>query len=77
VIGPGILLLLVIPAVFGLPLACVGAILRLCESSWQKPAGSMGSLRLLAAAGLLCLPVIAYLIWAVCDNLARTGKPWG
>ena len=63
-IGPGILLLLAIPAVFGVPLACVGAILRLCEWSWQKPAGSMGSRRFLLAAALLCLPAFVYLIWA-------------
>jgi hypothetical protein len=76
VIGPGVLLLLAVPAVFGVPLACVGVILRLCEWSWHKPAGSMGSLRLLVASALLVLPALLWLFWAVGDSLARTGRPW-
>jgi hypothetical protein len=48
-------------AVFGGPLVLVGLILRLCESSWGKPAGSMGSRRFLVAGGLLCAPAIAWL----------------
>jgi hypothetical protein len=63
-VGPGVLLLVGLPAVFGLPLACVGLVLLLCEWSWEKPAGSMGSTRLLLAAGALCFPVVTYLIWA-------------
>jgi hypothetical protein len=65
VVGPGILLLVAMPAVFGLPLGCVGLILRLCEWSWEKPTGSMGSTRILLAASLLCLPVAAYLAWGL------------
>jgi hypothetical protein len=64
VVGPGILLLVALPAVLGLPLGCIGLILRLCEWSWEKPAGSMGSTRLLVGSGLLCAPVVAYPIWA-------------
>jgi hypothetical protein len=47
-------------AVFGLPLVAVGAILRLCEWSWPKPFGSLGSVRFLTAGGLLCLPLLVY-----------------
>ena len=65
VVGPGVLLLFALPAVVGLPLGCIGFVLRLCEWSWRKPAGSMGSTRLLLVSGFLCSPVVAYLIWAV------------
>jgi hypothetical protein len=40
--------------VLGLPVACVGLILRLCEWSWRKPSGSMGSTFILAGYGLVC-----------------------
>jgi hypothetical protein len=76
VAGPGILLLLGLPALFGLPLGCIGLVLRLCEWSWEKPAGSMGSTRLFLGSGLLCAPVVAYLIWAVLGNMVSTGKPF-
>jgi hypothetical protein len=46
--------LLFLPMLLGLPVACVGLILRLCEWSWRKPPGSMGSRSILAAYGLLC-----------------------
>lgn len=42
-------------------LAVVGAILWLCERNWQKPTGGMGSLWLLGAGALLCLPLLRYL----------------
>jgi len=45
---------LVFPMVLGLPVACVGLILRLCEWSWQKPPGSMGSRHILAGYGAVC-----------------------
>jgi hypothetical protein len=67
---------LVLPTVFGLPLGCVGLVVRLCEWSWEKPAGSMGSTRLLLGCGLLYLPVVAYLIWAVIGHLLARGKPY-
>jgi hypothetical protein len=61
----GIGWLICYPVVLGLPLACVGVILRMCESSWEKPRGSMGSTWILAAAGLLCLPAVVYLSMCV------------
>jgi hypothetical protein len=48
-------------AMFGLPLVAIGAILGLCEWSWPKPVGSLGSVRFLTAGGLLCLPLL--MIW--------------
>jgi hypothetical protein len=41
----------------------------LCERSWQKPAGSMGSLWLLGAGILLCLPLLLYLTPLVLERL--------
>jgi hypothetical protein len=46
--------LLFLPMMLGLPFACVALILRLCESSWQKPSGSMGSTSILAGYGMVC-----------------------
>ena len=57
-------------ATFGIPLAVVGAILWLCEWSWQKPAGSMGSRWLLGAGVLLCLPLLLYLAPVVLERLS-------
>jgi hypothetical protein len=36
----------------------------------------MGSTPLLLVSGLLCAPVVAYLLWAVIGNLLSTGKPF-
>jgi hypothetical protein len=47
--------LLLMPILLALPFACVAVILRLCEWSWGKPAGSMGSTKLLAGFGAVCL----------------------
>jgi hypothetical protein len=68
-VGPGVLFLLALPAVVGLPLGCIGLVLRLCEWSWEKPAGNMGSARLLWISGLLVSPIVAYLTWAVISNM--------
>jgi hypothetical protein len=46
--------LLFFPIILGLPFAAVAMLLRLCEWSWQKPSGSMGSTPILAAYGLVC-----------------------
>ena len=46
--------LLFLPMVIGLPFACIGLILLLCEWSWRKPSGSMGSWSILAGYGLVC-----------------------
>ena len=62
--GPG-LFLLSLPVVLGLPFACVGIILWLCEWSWGKSAGSMGSRSLLAGFGVLCLVnILLVCAWA-------------
>jgi len=47
---------------FGVALVAVGVILRLCESSWGKPAGSMGSRGVLLMGTLLCIPLIAFVL---------------
>ncbi len=47
--------LLFLPIALALPFACVAVILRLCEWSWRKPAGSMGSTKLMAGFGTICL----------------------
>ncbi len=47
--------LLFLPIALGLPFACVGLILWLCEWSWEKPAGFLGSRSILAGFGVLCL----------------------
>ncbi len=44
-------------ATFGLPLLAVGVILRLCEGSWGKKTGELGSVGFLALGLLLCLPL--------------------
>jgi hypothetical protein len=61
--------LLFIPAAFGLPSAAVGAVLRLCEWGWGKPAGDMGSRQPLGCGALLCLPAAWVLISAAFDRL--------
>jgi hypothetical protein len=48
------LALLFFPMLLGLPFSCVGLILLLCERSWRKPTGSMGSTFILAGYGLVC-----------------------
>jgi hypothetical protein len=49
------------PMMLGLPVACVGMILRLCEWSWDKPSGSMGSRSILAGYGLVCAVNLLFL----------------
>jgi hypothetical protein len=69
--GPGIVLLFAIIAILGLPALCVGAILRLVEWSWEKRRWSLGSGFLLAAGGLLCLPLLIWIVWAELMFLIR------
>src|SRR5262249_46859971 len=57
-------------ATFGIPLAVVGAILWLCERSWRKPVGSLGSLWLLGTGVLLCLPLLLYLAPVALERLS-------
>jgi hypothetical protein len=47
--------------VFGIVLAAIGIIFRLCEWGLEKPAGSIGSLWLMGIGILLCIPVVAYI----------------
>jgi len=56
--------LLFLPMVLGLPIACVGLILRLCEWSWRKPSGSMGSTSILAGYGFVCAANLLLVILA-------------
>jgi hypothetical protein len=50
-----------LPAV-GLPVLAVGVILCLCERSWGKRVGELGSFGLLAAGAVLSLPLVPILI---------------
>jgi hypothetical protein len=61
--GWALLFLAGIATAFGLPVLAVGVILRLCEGSWGKEPGELGSGRFLLWGGLLCLP-FAYLLGA-------------
>jgi len=58
-------------AVFGLPLVAIGLILGLCEWSWPKPRGSLGSVRFLTAGGVLCLPLLVYWGMFLVDRYLR------
>jgi hypothetical protein len=63
-------LYLLLPA-FGLPVLAVGVVLRLCEWSWGKRAGDLGSLGPLAAGAVLSLPLVPILVALARDRLAR------
>jgi hypothetical protein len=56
---------------FGVVLLAVGVILRLVEWSWEKGQGRYGSTGLLAAGGLLCLPLLAFLATGFLGQLTR------
>lgn len=47
-------------ALFGTPLLLAGAILRLCEKSWQKKRGELGSNGFLLSGLALWLPAVIY-----------------
>jgi hypothetical protein len=51
--------------VFGMPLLAIGVILRLCERSWGKVKGEMGSRGFLIAGGLLVSPFVVYVVWGL------------
>ncbi len=55
-------ILAVILTPMGLVLLAVGVVLRLCEGSWGKRRGELGSTGFFAAGGLLCLPLAALLL---------------
>jgi hypothetical protein len=64
-----LMLIWVVLSLFGLPLVAVGAVLWLCERSWGKRPGSMGSLWLFAIGAILSLPVVLYLGPALCEHV--------
>lgn len=53
-------------ATLGLPILAVGIIVRLCEGSWGKKTGELGSTGFLIGGGLLSLPLGMYLTVALC-----------
>jgi hypothetical protein len=55
----------------GLALAAVGLVLRLCESAWGKPAGTMGSYVVLLVGGFLCVPALVVLQLALVEWLVH------
>jgi hypothetical protein len=59
--------LILMPAVLALPLAAVGVILRLCEWSWEKKPGEMGSRALLksflAVVGACLVLLVVVGLW--------------
>ena len=63
-------LLFALLATLGLPMIAIGVVFRLCEWSWQKPFGSMGSAWLLVVGGLLCLPLLLYLAPVLLERLS-------
>jgi hypothetical protein len=69
----GWVLLLGIPATFGLPVLAVGVILRLCEGSWGKNPGELGSGRFLLWGCVLCLPLACYLVPELLARLKLLG----
>ena len=58
-------------ATLGAPLVAVGTILFLCERSWDKRVGEMGSVWLLGIGFLLCLPLLIYLAAVAWDVLCH------
>ena len=64
----GWMVLIGVAATFGLPVLAVGVVLRLCEGSWGKEPGELGSGRFLLWGGLLCAP-FGYLLgaWLLTD----------
>jgi hypothetical protein len=60
--GWGLLLIFVLAlaGAFGVPVFAVGVVVRLCEASWGKRGGELGSTGLLACGAVLALPLVAY-----------------
>ncbi len=54
-----------IVAQLGLHFVVVGVVLRLCEGSWRKTRGELGSTRLLVGGGLMVLPFVCGLAWGL------------
>jgi hypothetical protein len=51
--------------IIGEPLLAIGVILWLCEGSWGKVKGAMGSTGFIIAGILLLFPFAAYLVWGL------------
>lgn len=58
-------------ATLGAPLVAVGIIIFLCERSWDKRLGEMGSVWLLGIGLSLCLPLLIYLAAVAWDVVGR------
>jgi hypothetical protein len=56
--------LILMPAVLALPLAAVGVTLRLCEWSWEKKPGELGSWALLKSFVAVVSACLALLVVA-------------
>jgi hypothetical protein len=67
----GIELVFALIATFGIPLLGIGVIFRLVEWSWEKRRGTLGSGFFLAVGGILCLPLVLWIAWAVIATLIR------
>jgi ABC-type tungstate transport system substrate-binding protein len=57
---------------FGVPLLLVGLILRLCESSWGKKGGELGSRRVLLVGFVLCMPAVVLFLPAAVSWAMRS-----
>jgi hypothetical protein len=58
-----------VAAAFGLPLVLIGLIVLLCEMSWGKRMGNLGSFALLGGGGVLCLPVLLLAAMVLLDRM--------
>lgn len=58
-----VLFILILVGQLGLPLLAIGVILRLCEWSWDKKGGELGSSSMILVGVVLTMP-IAYFVAA-------------
>jgi hypothetical protein len=58
-----------VAAAFGIPLVVMGLIVLVCEMSWGKRTGIMGSFALLGGGGVLCLPVLLLAAMVLLDRM--------
>lgn len=62
---PMVFFILILVGQLGLPLLAVGAILRLCEWSWEKKGGELGSTSMILVGVVLSLPIVYYMAAAI------------
>jgi hypothetical protein len=67
---PDWLLVAALVALPAAPLTAVAVILRLCESSWGKRPGELGSRGFLLAAVRFSLPLLAAIVWAAVSTFS-------